>query len=53
VCKGKGDSFSAGGDDIDTVTAAVGEGRAKIVGVIPVRVPRERRWYGSLKERHS
>jgi hypothetical protein len=41
VCKGKGDAFSAGGDDIDTVTTVVGEGRAKVVSTVPVRVPRE------------
>ncbi len=42
VCKGEGDAFSAGGDDIDTVTAVVGEGRAKkVVSAVPVRVSRE------------
>jgi hypothetical protein len=39
VCEGEGDAFSA--DDIDTVTAVVGEGRAKVVSAVPVRVPRE------------
>jgi hypothetical protein len=41
VCEGEGNAFSAGGDDIYTVTAVVGEGRAKIVSAVPVRVPRE------------
>ncbi len=43
MCEGEGDAFSAGGDDIDTVTAVplVGEGRAKVVSAVPVRVPRE------------
>jgi hypothetical protein len=41
VCEGKDDTFRASGDDIDTVTAVVGEGRAKVVSVVPVRVPRE------------
>ncbi len=39
--KGEGDAFGAGGDDIDSVTAVVGEGGAKIVGVVPVVVPRK------------
>jgi hypothetical protein len=41
VCEGEGDAFSAGGDDINTVTAVVGEGRAKVVSAVSVRVPRE------------
>ena len=41
VGKGEGDAFGAGGDDINTVTAVVGEGRAKVVGSVPVRVPRK------------
>ncbi len=41
VCKGEGDAFSAGGHNIDTVTAVVGEGGAKIVCVVPVGVPRK------------
>ncbi len=41
VCEVEGDAFSAGRDDIDTVTAIVGEGRAKVVSAVPVRVPRE------------
>jgi hypothetical protein len=41
VCEGEGDAFSAGGDNIYTVTAVVGEGRAKVVSAVPVRVPRE------------
>ncbi len=49
--KGEGDAFGAGGDDIHTVTAVVGEGGAKIVGTVPVGVPR--RWSGPLKERQS
>ena len=39
--KGKDDAFGAGGDNIDAVTAVVVEGGAKIVGAIPVRVPRK------------
>ncbi len=41
MCEGEGDAFSAGGDNIYTVTAVVGEGRAKVVSAVPVRVPRE------------
>ena len=41
VGKGEGDAFSAGGDDVNTVTAVVGKGGAKIVGAVPVRVPRK------------
>ncbi len=41
VGKGEGDAFGAGGDNIDSVTAVVGEGGAKIVGTVPVRVPRK------------
>ncbi len=41
VGKGEGDAFGAGGDDIDSVTAVVGEVGAKIVGAVPVRVPRK------------
>ncbi len=41
MCEGEGDAFSAGGDDIDTVTAVVGEGRATVISAVPVRVPRE------------
>jgi hypothetical protein len=52
VCEGEGDAFSTGGDDIYTVTAVVGEGRAKVVSAVPVRVPREA-VVGPLKERHS
>ena len=39
--KGEGDAFGAGGDYIHTVTTVVGKGGAKIVGAVPVRVPRE------------
>ncbi len=39
--KGEGDAFGAGGDDINAVTAVVCEGGAKIVGAVPVGVPRE------------
>ncbi len=38
---GEGDAFGADGDDIDSVTVVVGEGGAKIVGAVPVRVPRK------------
>ena len=41
VGKGEGDAFGAGGDNVDAVTAVVGEGGAKIVGAVPVRVPRK------------
>jgi hypothetical protein len=41
VGKGKCDAFGAGRDDIHMVTAVVGKGGAKIVGAVPVRVPRE------------
>ena len=41
VGKGKDDAFGAGGDNIHTVTTVVGKGGAKIVGAVPVRVPRE------------
>ena len=41
VGKGEGDACGAGGDDIDAVTTVVGEGGAKIVGAVPVRVPRK------------
>jgi hypothetical protein len=39
VGKGEGDAFRAGGDDIDTLTAVVGKGRAKGKSAIPVRGP--------------
>ena len=39
--KGEGDAFGAGGEDVDAVAAVVGEGRAKVVGSVPVRVPRK------------
>jgi hypothetical protein len=38
VCKGKDDTFRASGDNVNTVTTVEGEGRAKIVGAVPVRV---------------
>ena len=41
MSKGEGDAFGAGGDYIHTVTTVVGKGGAKIVGAVPVRVPRE------------
>jgi hypothetical protein len=41
VGKGKGNAFGARRDDIHTVTAVVGKGGAKVVGAVPVRVPRE------------
>ncbi len=34
--KGEGAVFGVGGDDIDAVTAVVGEGGAKVVGAAPV-----------------
>jgi hypothetical protein len=33
--------ISAGGDNVDTVTVVVGEGRAKVVSAVPVGIPRE------------
>jgi hypothetical protein len=30
-----------GGNDVYTVTAVVGEGRAKVVSAVPVGIPRE------------
>jgi hypothetical protein len=39
VGKGEGDAFRVGGDDIDTLTAVVGKGRAKGKGAIFVRDP--------------
>ncbi len=39
--QGEGDAFSAGGEDVDAVAAVVGEGGAKIVDSVPVRVPRK------------
>jgi hypothetical protein len=41
VCKGEGDAFKACGDNINSVTTVVGEGRAKVVGTVSVWIPRE------------
>ena len=41
VCKGEGDAFRVSTDNVNTVTAVVGKGGAKIVGAVPVRVPRK------------
>ncbi len=41
VCKGEGNAFSAGEDNVYMVAAVVGEGRAKVVSAVPVRVPRK------------
>ncbi len=41
VGKGEGDAFGAGGDNVNAVTAVVGESGAKIVGAVPVRVLRK------------
>ena len=41
VGKGEGDAFGAGRDNVHAVTAVVGKGGAKIVGAVPVRVPRK------------
>ncbi len=41
VGKGEGDAFGAGGDDVHAVATVVGEGGAKIVDAVPVRVPRK------------
>jgi hypothetical protein len=41
VCKGEVDAFSVGGENVYTMAAVVGEGRAKLVSVVPVRVPRK------------
>ena len=39
--KGEGDAFGAGGDNVHAVTTVVGEGWAKVVSAVPVRVPRK------------
>ncbi len=39
--KGEGDVFRASGVSIYTVTVIVAESRAKVVGAVPVSVPRE------------
>ena len=39
--KGEGDAFGAGGDNVHAVTTVVGEGWAKVVRAVPVRVPRK------------
>ncbi len=41
MCKGEGDAFKAGRDNIDSVTTVVSEGRAKVVSTVPVWIPRE------------
>ena len=41
VGTGEGDAFGAGGDNVNAVTAVVGEGGVKIVGAVPVGVPRK------------
>jgi hypothetical protein len=41
MCKGEGDAFKACGDNINSVTTVVGEGRAKVVGTVSVWIPRE------------
>ncbi len=41
MCKGEGDAFRASRDNVNTMTALVGEGRAKVVSAVPVRVPRK------------
>ncbi len=41
MCKGEGDAFKAGRNNIDSVTTVAGEGRAKVVGTVPVWIPRE------------
>ena len=41
VGKGEGVAFRAGRDHVHAVTAVVGEGGAKIVGAVPVGVPRK------------
>ena len=41
MCKGEGDAFRASRDNVNTVTAVVGEGRAKLVSAVPVGIPRE------------
>ena len=38
--KGEGDAYGAGGDYVHAVTTIVGKGGAKIVGAVPVKVPR-------------
>ena len=39
--KGEGDAFGAGRNNVQAVTAVVGKGWAKVVGAVPVRVPRK------------
>jgi hypothetical protein len=39
VCKGKGNAFGAGGNNIYTLAAVVSKGWAKGKGAIPVRGP--------------
>jgi hypothetical protein len=41
VCKGEGDAFKTCGDNINSVTTVVSEGRAKVVGTVSVWIPRE------------
>ncbi len=41
MCKGERGAFRAGGDNVSTMTAIVGDSRTKDERVIPVRVPRE------------
>ena len=41
VGKGEGDAFRPGRDNVHAVTAVVGKGWAKVVGAVPVRVPRK------------
>ena len=52
VGKGEGDAFGAGRDYVHAVTAVVGKGGAKIVGAVPVGVPRKT-VVGPLKDRQS
>ncbi len=52
VGKGEDDTFGAGRDDVNAVTAVVGKGGAKIVGAVPVKVPRKT-VVGAVKERQS
>ena len=41
VGKGEGNACGAGRDNVHAVTAVVGKGGAKIVGAVPVGVPRK------------
>ncbi len=41
VCKSEGDAFKACGDNINSMTTVVVEGRAKVVGTVSVWISRQ------------